>query len=87
MKYCEHCTMYSHPRGSPKGYKEYRMFVYPPGKKLIHRILYYKSLRLEYDTNGNLKQKTFSRTEGCNHIKKRWRKFYSENGKLTSKDK
>lgn len=37
MKYCEHCTMYSHPRGSPKGYKEYRMFVYPSGKKLKNK--------------------------------------------------
>lgn len=37
FKYCEHCTHYSRPQGSPQGYKEYRMFVYPPGKKIPNK--------------------------------------------------
>ncbi|MCH2231332.1 MAG: hypothetical protein MK105_13405 [Crocinitomicaceae bacterium] len=57
------------------------------GKKLINKVQYYKSLRLEYYDNGNIKKKTFSKTVGCYYIKKLWMKFYSENGKLTSKDK
>jgi antitoxin component YwqK of YwqJK toxin-antitoxin module len=57
------------------------------GKKLISKVPYYKSHQLEYYANGILKNRTFSTLVGCNHIKRRWRKFYSENGKLISKEK
>ncbi len=56
------------------------------GRNLLIRRYYDKSLRYEYYENGNLKRKTFRKMVGCNHVKRRWRKSYSENGKLISKE-
>ena len=57
------------------------------GRKVINNARYYKIFRMEYYPNGKLKEKRFLKAVGCWHIKRMWKKTYSETGKLISKDK
>lgn len=57
------------------------------GRKLISKEYYHQVLVIKYYENGKVKQKTFSKMQGCYHSKRRWRKFYSESGKLGAKEK
>lgn len=56
-------------------------------RTLFRRTPVARIYSIEYYDNGEVKQKNFAKMVGCDHFKRAWKKYYSEDGKHKSTER